>query len=121
MKTIFTEKHNLRNAKTELSGGQLVDPFERPSRAEYIVNRIKEVGLGEIIEPKDFGFDTIHKIHDRGYVDFMQVAWDQWKAEGFEGEAIPTTWPARRMSNRIPEYVEGKLGYYAIAVSAAIA
>jgi len=120
MKTVFTEKHNLRNANTELYGGQLVEPFERPSRVEYIANRINETKLGEFIGPKDFGFDIIHKIHDRGYVDFMQVAWEQWKAEGFEGEAIPTTWPARRMTNRIPDFVEGKLGYYAMAAETAV-
>lgn len=120
MKTVFTEKHKLRNAKTELAGGELVEPFERPSRAEYIINRVREVSLGPVLQPKDFGFDIIHKIHDRGYVDFMQVAWQQWVAEGFNGEAIPTTWPARRMSPHIPEFVEGKLGYYAMAAETAV-
>jgi len=120
MKTVFTEKHNLRNAKTELAGGQLVEPYERPSRAEYIIDRIRHVALGEVIEPEDFGMSAIYAIHDRGYVDFMQVAWKQWFAEGFKGEAIPTTWPARRMSNKIPEFVEGKLGYYAMAAETAI-
>ncbi len=120
MKTIFTEKHNLRNAKTELDGGQLVEPFERPSRAKYIINRIKEVELGAILEPKDFGFDIIHKIHDRDYVDFMQVAWQEWQDEGMLGEAIASTWPARRMSSRIPQNIDGKLGYYAMAAETSI-
>lgn len=115
MKTIYTEKHRLRNAKTELYGGQLVEPFERPSRAEYILKRVKQTELGPVTAPQDFGTDPIYRVHDRDYVDFMQVAWSQWQAESFAGEAIPTTWPARRMSNRVPEFIEGKLGYYAMA------
>ena len=115
MKTVFSEKHKLRNAKTELYGGQLVKPFERPSRAEFIINRVKDENLGPVIDPQDHGMDAIYKVHDRDYVDFMQSAWDQWQAEDFAGEAIPTTWPARRMKNRVPDFIEGKLGYYAMA------
>ncbi len=115
MKTIFTEKHHLRNSKTELYGGELVQPFERPSRAEYIIGRVREAVLGPIIDPHDFGMDAIYKVHDRDYVDFLEVAWEQWQAENFSGEAIPTTWPARRMSQRVPDFIEGKLGYYAMA------
>lgn len=92
-----------------------MQPFERPSRAEFIISRVRETALGPIIDPQDFGVGNIYKIHDKNYVDFMQVAWDLWRAENFAGEAIPTTWPARRMSQRVPEFIEGKLGYYAMA------
>ncbi|MDG2064677.1 MAG: histone deacetylase family protein, partial [SAR324 cluster bacterium] len=34
MITIYSEKHRLRNAKTELFGGLLVPPYENPSRAD---------------------------------------------------------------------------------------
>ena len=54
MKTFYSEKHKLRDAKTELYGGQLVQPFERPSRAEYIHERVAEVVLGPIVTPDDF-------------------------------------------------------------------
>ena len=120
MRTIFTEKHNLRNAKTELCGGLLVEPFERPSRAEIILNRVQEVGLGPVTKPQDFELETVRKIHDPGYLEFLQSVWSDWALEGFEGEAIPTTWPARRMSNRIPGHVEGKLGYYSMAAETSI-
>ncbi len=48
METIFTEKHRLRNARTELCGGQLVEPFERPSRADDIIGRVRDVDLGPV-------------------------------------------------------------------------
>ncbi len=120
MKTFFTEKHKLRNAKTELYGGELVEPFERPSRAEFIINRVKHENLGPIHDPQDHGMDAIYRVHDRDYVGFLQVAWEKWQAENFAGEAIPTTWPARRMSQRVPEFIEGKLGYYAMACETSI-
>ena len=115
METIFTERHNLRNSKTELFGGQLVEPFERPSRAEYIIGRVREVELGPVSEPDDFGMKPILAIHDKGFIDFLQIAWQDWQAAGYKGEAMPTVWPARRMSQRIPTDIEGRLGYYALA------
>ena len=120
MDTIFSEKHRLRNAKTELYGGQLVEPFERPSRAEYIIDRVRSVGLGAVHEPTDYGMAPILAVHDADFVDFLQVAWRDWAAEGFEGEAITTVWPARRMVQKIPTHIEGRLGYYALASETAI-
>ncbi len=120
METIFTERHALRNAKTELYGGQLVEPFERPSRAEYIINRVREVGLGPVTDPEDFGLDPILAVHDQAFIDFLKLAWNDWQAAGFQGEAMPTVWPARRMSAHIPNHIEGRLGYYALACETSI-
>lgn len=120
METIYTEKHRLRDAQTELFGGQLVYPHERPSRAEFIVKRVRQVGLGPVSAPDDFGMDPILAVHDAGFLTFLQKAWEEWQAEGFKGEAIPTVWPARRMSSRVPTFIEGRLGYYALSCETAI-
>ena len=120
METVFTERHKLRNSKTELFGGQLVEPFERPSRAQYIIDRVREVDLGLVSEPDDFGLNPILAIHDKDFIEFLQVAWADWQAAGFKGEAMPTGWPARRMSQRIPTHIEGRLGYYALACETTI-
>ncbi len=120
MKIIYSNKHKLRDAKTELHGGQLVQPFERPSRLKYILKRIEETGVGALAPPQDFGLDTILKIHDAGYINFLQNAWDEWVAAGYEGEALPTIWPARRMTDQVPDHINGKIGYYALACETAI-
>ena len=57
MKTIYSEQHRLRDAKTELYGGELVQPFERPSRADIIIKALVESGLGEISDPDMFSLD----------------------------------------------------------------
>ena len=116
MKTVYTKNHILRNSKTELFGGELVKPFERPERMEYILNEIKTRKLGPILDPVNFDMDIIYKIHDKKYVDFLNNAWNEWVALGFKGEAIPTVYPSRSMnSDVVPTFIEGKLGYYCLA------
>ncbi len=42
---------------------------------------------------------------------FLQTAWPEWLSRaGFKGEAIPTVWPARRMSQPIPDPYRGQAG-----------
>ena len=120
MLTVFSEKHALRDARTELYGGELVPPFECPVRAEHILQRVNQVDLGDVIAPDEFDIDAITRIHDPGFIRFLETCWDDWAAEGFKGEAIATCWPARGMQQRIPNHIEGKLGYYALAAETAI-
>jgi len=120
MQTIYTEKHKLRDAKTELYGGELVKPFERPSRAQHIIDRVSAVGLGEVTAPDAFGLEPVLRVHDGDYVGFLKSAWTEWQAEGMAGEAFPTCWPARRMVQKVPDHIDGKLGYYALACETAI-
>ncbi|MCH8104934.1 MAG: histone deacetylase family protein [Proteobacteria bacterium] len=120
MLTVFSEKHALRNAKTELYGGELVPPFECPVRAEYVLAHLKKVELGKVIVADEFGLDPITRIHDPAFLDFLEQCWRDWQAEGYRGEAIPTVWPARGMQQRIPNHIGGRLGYYAMAGETAI-
>lgn len=121
MLTVFSEKHALRDAKTELYGGELVPPFECPVRAEFVLEQIQSVRLGEVIAPQEFGLDPINRIHDTGFLNFLENCWGDWQAVGYKGEAIPTVWPSRRMpQDRIPDHIEGKMGYYCLASETSI-
>ena len=121
MLTVYSEQHALRDAKTELYGGQLVPPFECPVRAEHILDRVREVGLGEIVAPREFGIEAVTRIHDADFIRFLETCWDEWVAGGFKGEAIATCWPARGMQQeRVPRHIEGKLGHYALAAETSI-
>ena len=120
MLSVFSEKHALRDAKTELYGGELVPPFECPVRAEHILERLKDVNLGQIIAPEEFGLDPVKRIHDGAFLGFLEHCWDSWVESGYKGEAMPTVWPARGMQQRIPNHIEGQIGYYAMAGETAI-
>ncbi len=121
MQTVYSPKHALRDARTELYGGQLVPPFECPVRAEHILNRVREVNLGAVVDPAEHGMVPILRIHDKGFVDFLETCWHDWRKAGYEGEAIATTWPSRRMTrNTPPNEIDGKIGYYCLASETSI-
>ena len=116
MKTIFSKKHIRQNSKSELAGGLLIQPYERPERMEYILHEINSRKLGEVLKPQEIDLKIVKKVHDSNYVEFLEQAWIEWKNEGYQGEAIPTVWPSRSMnSKQIPNHIEGKLGYYCLA------
>ena len=73
MLTVFSEKHALRDSKTELYGGELVPPFECPVRAEHILQRVRDVSLGEIIAPASFAIDRVTRIHDPAFLHFLET------------------------------------------------
>ncbi|HJP07147.1 MAG: histone deacetylase family protein [Proteobacteria bacterium] len=120
MRVIYSEHHRLRDAKTELYGGELVQPFERPSRADMVIKAVRNFGLGEINEPASFAIDPVLAVHDADFVSFLETAWDEWRQTGYAGEAMATVWPARRMQCRPPRFIEGKIGYYALAAETTI-
>lgn len=116
MQTIYSEKHKLRNPTAELHGGEIVTPFECPERAEIVLSAVQSSGLGEVLEPGEFGLQTVLAVHDAGYLEFLQICHLEWEKLGYKGEAAPNVWPGRNMnSSHIPDHIEGKMGYYALA------
>jgi acetoin utilization deacetylase AcuC-like enzyme len=85
-----------------------------------VLDRVHESGLGAVVAPSAFGLAPILKVHDEQFVHFLQGAWNEWVAAGNRGEAIPDCWPARRMAQRCPDGIAGKLGYYAMAAETSI-
>lgn len=110
----------MRDAKTELYGGELVTPFERPSRADTVIKAIAQSHLGEILEPETFTMDPVRAVHSDDFIAFLETAWQEWQDAGFTGEAIASSWPARRMQSRVPSSIDGRIGYYALAAETSI-
>ncbi len=115
MITVFSTDHLLRSPRTELYGGELVRPHESPQRAQIVLERIQSQRIGQVIAPASFGAAPLLRVHDQEYIEFLKQAWNEWVAAGNRGEAIPDCWPARRMMQRRPNSITGKLGYYAMA------
>ncbi len=118
--TIASDDHQLHFPKGELAGGTFVRPYECPERWTYIHDQLKAQGHTEFKPAQPLATDLLQRVHTRDYLQFLQSAWSEWQKEGFDGEALPTVFPARRMQQRVPEYIDGKLGYYAMAIETAI-
>jgi len=120
MITVFSEKHALRDAVHELSGGALIRPHERPERAEFILRRVRETGLGDVLPPDAFGADPLLRVHAPEYLRCLEPARTGWVAAGHEGEAIPETWVPRGHGAREPASILGRLGYFAASADSSI-
>ena len=121
MKTVRSEQHRLHFPKGELYGGQLVRPFECPERWDYVIEQLQARGYKEFVDPTAFDIELAQRVHAPDFLEFLASAWDEWQAEGMQGDAIPTCFPARRMHNdRVPNHIDGKLGYYSMAIETAI-
>ena len=63
MKTVFSPRHHGHSGQVELVAGKIVPAFEKPSRAEFIVERVKAVSLGDITGPDEYSMHIASKVH----------------------------------------------------------
>ena len=112
MKTVYTDDHRFQDGQAELIDGKLQPCFEMPKRADIIIGRVREVGLGEVVPPRDFGLDPIRRVHKENFVEFLRTAWDAWVAAHGAYDALPLNWMTRGMRSIEPESIDGKLSYY---------
>ena len=121
MITVHSEQHRLHAPRGEISGGEMVTPFESPFRADLVLQAVRDAVLGPVIAPDAFPLDTALKVHEPAYLRFLETAWPRWHEAGYRGDAIPTCFQARRMAQRPPDDIDGLLGYYAFAAETSIA
>jgi acetoin utilization deacetylase AcuC-like enzyme len=113
MKTVYSERHKGHSGNTELVAGAIVPAFEMPSRAEFILSRLKEVKLGPVLSPDEHDLSTAAKVHDKDYLDFLPTVYSRWKAAGRDGVALPFAWPTRGLrGDVVPDFIDGALGFY---------
>ena len=112
MKTVYSDAHRLQDGKRELIDGQLQPCFETPRRADVVLSRVREVMLGEVLTPRDFGLAPIGRVHAADFIAFLEDAWTLWAHEHGDRDALPLSWPARGMRAIEPEAIDGRLGYF---------
>jgi acetoin utilization deacetylase AcuC-like enzyme len=120
MLTVYSDDHRGHVMKGELSGGCFVPPFEKPERADLVLARVREMDLGPVEPPAPFDRAAALRVHDEGFVRFLETCWDEWSASAHEGDAMASMWPARRMRHIVPDEIEAKLGYYASTAESSI-
>jgi acetoin utilization deacetylase AcuC-like enzyme len=112
MLTIYSDDHHLHHGRCELMDGQLMPCFEMPSRADHVLQRVKDRELGPVQAPQDFGLAPLQRIHSRDYLEFFKGAWARWTEFATDGDLLPYTWPARTLRRVLPTSLHGQLGYY---------
>lgn len=112
MLTIYSDDHHLHHGRCELMDGQLMPCFEMPSRADHVLQRVKDRNLGPVQAPRDFGRTPLQRVHTADYLDFFQGAWARWSELNRDGDLLPFTWPARTLRSVKPKSLLGELGYY---------
>lgn len=120
MLTIYSDAHRNHHGQYELMDGKFTPCYEKPSRADMILARVKQMDLGEIKTPDDFGLAPILRVHSEDFVRFLQGAWQAWQAIGRDHDMLPLAWPVRRLRQKAPDSIDGQLGYYSLDASAPI-
>ncbi len=120
MKIVHSDEHRAHFAQGEIYGGEFVTPFERPSRVEYILRELKKRKMTDIVAPGPLDMRQVRKVHDKGFLAFLETAWSEWLKAGYRGEIVATVFPARSMRQRCPRQIDGKVGYYTHSVETCI-
>ncbi len=120
MDIIFDERHSRHAGRVELGAGELVPCFEKPERAEFVLDAVRRARLGTIEPPDTYGLEPLRRVHTEPYLDFLRTAWSEWKALVGDVDALPMTSPVRRFSDRVPTSIVGRLGYYSFDAAAPI-
>jgi acetoin utilization deacetylase AcuC-like enzyme len=120
MKTIHSDAHRLHAPPLEFNYGDFGPAFETPQRVEYVLSRVKEAKLGDILPPEPLGRSAAGRIHDAGLLDFIQTTHAEWQKRYGESYVIPTAWVAPGMRRKLPNKLRARLGYYCIDTSTAI-
>jgi acetoin utilization deacetylase AcuC-like enzyme len=120
VRVVHSPLHARHDGGKELHRGELVPCFEMPVRADYILSAVRRAGF-ESSEPRPFGLESLLRVHDAGFVEFLRTAHAEWRAAGKQGFMLPSGFPARSLRrDHIPSGINGKMGYYAFDASTPI-
>ncbi|HLQ84933.1 MAG TPA: histone deacetylase family protein [Salinisphaeraceae bacterium] len=101
MKAYFDSTQNQHHPQSYFSYGAMRTPQEIPARTPPLLAALEHQGI-EIVEPSDHGMRMIGRVHDLGYLRFLQSAHSRW----------PEAWGQEVLSNifvRSPNPMHGIL------------
>jgi len=89
MQLFFSTAQLLHKPQKFVVAGRVGEPLENPERVVLLSDKLTQAGLA-IADPGDHGMGPIRKVHDAGYLDFLQEAYDAWMRLPNAG---PEVWP----------------------------
>jgi len=96
--------------------GKLVPCHETPARLEYVLDALRQRGIGELRAPSAPDMDLIKRVHTPRYVDFLARAWQDWVAldpANADLDILPSVWPVRGFRHDIePTNFAARVGLF---------
>ncbi|MDX1560780.1 MAG: histone deacetylase family protein, partial [Marinobacter sp.] len=87
MKAFFHPAQDEHVPKTYFTRGQMRQPQEIPARTGEMLGGLREMGIS-VLQPADQGAGPISKVHDLGYLRFLESAHRRWKAMDDWGDEV---------------------------------
>ncbi|MDX1587828.1 MAG: histone deacetylase family protein [Oleiphilaceae bacterium] len=104
MKAFFHPSQNKHVPQSYLTRGQMRAPQELPERTPHMLKGMETLSV-PVLQPVDHGMTMISRVHDLGYLRFLESAHRRWKDQ-------PDDWGDEVMSNifvRSPNPLKGIL------------
>ncbi|MDH2050503.1 histone deacetylase family protein [Achromobacter marplatensis] len=96
--------------------GKLVPCHETPARLEYVLDALRQRGIGDLLAPSTPDMDLIKRVHTPRYVDFLASAWRDWVAldpANADIDILPSVWPVRGFRHDIePTNFAARVGLF---------
>jgi acetoin utilization deacetylase AcuC-like enzyme len=119
MRAFYSDTHLRHQPPEIISRGRTVPHWEVAPRADALRQALQNGGH-TIEAPENVGLAPIAAVHDPGYVEFLETAWQRWLELPDPPPAVqPNAYPGRHMTGR-PTHVLGQAGYYIATNSAPI-
>lgn len=112
----FDERQYSHDPLRELHNGGWAPYAEKSSRAGMIAARLLDLNPA-----RDFGLDPLLGVHDGSYLEFLRLAFAEWRASGRDGDAIGYTWPLVHRRQLKLDRIDAKLGFYSYDAATPIA
>ncbi|MCZ8390328.1 histone deacetylase family protein [Achromobacter xylosoxidans] len=108
--------HGRHDGRHEMFRGRLVPCHETPARLEYVLDALRQRGIGTLQTPAAPDLGLIRRVHSPRYVDFLRDAWADWVAldpANAELDILPSVWPVRGFRHDIsPTNFAARVGLF---------
>ncbi len=85
--------------------------YDRAARMDQLLGAVNRLGLPTAPAP-DHGMAPIAAVHDAGYLQFLETAFERWQTTPLAGPVVRTFGYAVRPMQRRPDAIMGQAGYY---------
>ena len=119
MRAFYSDAHLSHQPPEIISRGQPVPHWEVARRAEALRQALLDGGHS-VNAPEPFGLGPVAAVHDPGYLEFLETAWQRWQDLPNAPPAVQANaYPGRHMTG-LPTDVLGQAGFYMATNSAPI-